>query len=188
VSYLKSKIPIEIVLRKSDGSVWTSQSSIDINAAALKACLANPKMTPSAKQIINRLLEGPITGITINNVDGEIKLISRIPKCKVTIPLKYPNRQITSDGFKRLADDLGELVKAGTIDLSLIPTTNESKITTTIQTKEINSVEMLLRARSLLLKNTTTASKPISDESVNALATRLRLWGKLPSELAWIAN
>jgi hypothetical protein len=168
---------MEIVLRRQDGSVWTSKTGNGATLIALSNCLKNKDLTPKTKALIERLMTDGACGVRIGTKDGKIKLLCDRPKCKVTIPLDCPMRKTVADGFEKLANGVEQgIVKFNDNVLKCTDTYDDDSNlftnTTTNKTFEERAKQILQSKGMELFPNT-----------VQALAKRLMLHGTLPSEM-----
>jgi len=94
---------IVYLIRTADGSPWEGSAETDESVNALRACLKNERIDARTAEFIRWLCEGLPPDISFAKTSNEIKLQCRRRKCRVTVSLRYPCRQITADNLRRMA-------------------------------------------------------------------------------------
>jgi hypothetical protein len=164
----------KVTIRKADGSIWHSQSGENTYAQALLACLASDGLTDAARTLIHRLCTERIPGVSIEQ-DGDFYRVRSIRSwCRVTIPLRYPKRQIISTGFNRLSAGLAADPHASSSETPASPTFE-------VPLTQAFPRDNYVRARAALIER--GVDSPDS-RTVEAVAAYIAAHGSMPEELA----
>ena len=163
---------VVINLLRNDGTPWTSRTGHGAREAALLACLHNPDLSSPARELIYKLSRESLPDISIQDIGGELKLVCKRPRCKITISLKYPNRRITKNAFERLVTGL-----VGDNDNDTCGDFRSSVVTVPSLAVERPSLEAEILAVAAVSR------AKVSPCATECIATHYRRHGRLPPEL-----
>ena len=94
---------VKVLLRKSDGATWFSDTQRNPKELVLRPCLENVHLTPADAQTVQFLIDNDVVGMMLVT-DPKAKLVIKLNGFSVSVPLDVPTRKITATAISKITD------------------------------------------------------------------------------------
>ena len=100
-------------IRDRSGAPWYSACGAEVYNNQLRSCLENSRLSEPGKALIGALLGEGVEGVQVVDDSGALKVVCRVEKVRMTIPIDNPGRAAVGTSFNALAQRLSVRDKRG---------------------------------------------------------------------------